>query len=190
MDRETKRQLFHILIGFCALSALLLLGRKYLIAADFVIILIGTILINQRLLGKSIFWVEWFESQFERPDVLFPGWGSACYAAGILICATFLTSVPQIAAVITVLALGDSLSTLIGRYGGFGKIRLFYNPKKSLLGSAAFFFASLASYFFLGDIYLTLALSLVCTIVESLPIPFDDNITIPIAATIFFLVII
>jgi dolichol kinase len=183
MDEELKRQVFHIAVGVGSIAFLLLFGRGYFIGAVFFTIVIGMLLINARLLGKKISLVQWFEKHFERPDVMFPGWGSACYAAGALIPATFLTDVPQIAAIIFILAIGDGFSTAVGR---LGRVKLPYNSKKTLEGTIAFLIASLPAYYFVGPAVLPLAV--VGMIVESIDFRIDDNLAIPIACTALLLV--
>ena len=184
MNTELQRQLFHLLIGIVTIAMLLWLGRGYMVGAVFFVIIAGTLLINARMLGVRIGPVQWFEERFEREDVLFPGWGSACYAAGTLIPLTFLLDTSQIAACILVLALGDGMSTMVGR---IGKSRLPYNRKKTLEGTAAFFMGSLAAFPFIGE--LAIPLALIAAIVESMDLKLDDNLTVPIACTIFFLVV-
>lgn len=181
---ENQRQIFHMMLGIATIALLLYLGRGFMVAAVFWIIIAGTLVINARMLGIRIGFVQWFERHFERSDVLFPGWGSACYAAGTLIPLTFLLDSGQIAACIVALALGDGVSTLIGR---IGKARLPYNRKKTLEGMLGFFMASLASYFFIGP--LAVPLAVVGAIVESIDFRLDDNLTVPIACTIFLLVV-
>jgi dolichol kinase len=183
MERETARQLFHLALGIVALLLLLHFGRGFMIGFVFFIIIIGTPLMNMRLLGSRIAFVQWFEERFERPDAFLPGWGSACYAAGILILLTFLTGINEIAASILVLALADALSTIIGRKG---KMKLPYNGSKTLEGSMAFFVSSLAAWYFVGPI--AVPLGVVATIAESLP-GLEDNLTIPIVCTLVFLVV-
>ena len=68
MDRETARQIFHMAVGLCAVALLLTLGRGAMIVATFLIIIIGLLLINLRLLGFKIPIVRWFEERFERSD--------------------------------------------------------------------------------------------------------------------------
>ncbi len=182
LEREEARQLFHIVVGVGALAVLLVLGRGFLLAAVFFTIIIGTMLMNARLLGRRIPLIEWFEEHFERRDAPLPGWGSACYAAGALIAAVFLANPAEIAAVVFILGIGDGVSTLVGLRG---RIRLPYNSKKTLEGSAAMFAASLASWAFIGPAAVLLAL--VAAIAESLPVV-DDNLSIPIACTAFLLV--
>lgn len=184
MEKEISRQLFHIFVGLIALGILALFGRGYLIAAVFVVLIIGSLLINFRLLGKKIFFVEWFEKRFERDNVPFSGWGSACYAAGVLLIATFIGNTDKISAAIFVLAIGDAFSTIIGR---LGKHPLPYNKNKTVEGLLAFFITSLPAFLFIGPLIIPLAA--LAAIFESLPLPIDDNITVPIISTLFFLVI-
>ena len=184
MERELRRQLFHIVLGLATITFLLLFGRGMLMGATFFTIIIGLILINQAFLGKKIGLVEWFIRNFERKDVRFPGWGSACYATGVLLLCSFLSSIEAIAASILIIAIGDGLATIAGRTG---KYEIPYNRKKKIEGSAALFFFSLVGYLFIGP--LIIPASLIAVIVESLPIPVDDNITIPVALILFFMVV-
>jgi dolichol kinase len=183
MERETGRQMFHLALGIVALLLLLHFGRGFMIGMVFFIIIIGTLLMNIRLRGGGIAVVQWFEERFERPDAPLPGWGSACYAAGVLMVLTFLTDINAIAASILVLALADALSTIIGRRG---KMKLPYARNKTLEGSAAFFVSSLAAWYFVGP--LAVPLAVLATVAESLP-GLEDNLVIPIACTLFFLVV-
>ena len=184
MSKEIERQLFHMIVGIVAIMLLLILGRGYMIAAVFIVLVIGTLLINARMRGKRISLVQWFERRFERDDVVFPGWGSACYAAGALIALTFLTDLGQIAATIFILAIGDGFSSIIGRKGRF---RLPWNSNKTLLGTAAFFVSSLPAFLFAGAAMIPIAA--MAAVVESLDLRIDDNLTIPIACVVYFLVV-
>ncbi len=183
MDKETARQLFHIGIGICAIALLLLWDRGALIAGVFLTILIGLWLMNIRLLGGRVPLVAWFEERFEREDAPLPGWGSACYAAGVLLTATFLHDPMRIAAVLVCLAIGDGVSTLVGLRG---RIRIPYNKRKTLEGSLALFIASLPAYAFIGP--LAIPLALVAAVAESVPV-IDDNISIPVLCTALLLVL-
>lgn len=180
MEREDERQLFHFLLGVAALLLLLGFGRGFMTALVFLIIIIGSLLMNIRLRGGSLFLVQWLEERLERPDARLPGWGSACYAAGVLILLAFLTDTGQIAASIVVLGLADALSTLVGRRG---RVVLPYNRGKTLEGSAAFFLSSLSAWYFIGPAALPLALAAAAA--ESLSV-LEDNLTIPVACVLFF----
>lgn len=181
MDKETSRQLFHMAIGLGALLCLIFLGRGFMIAAVFWIIIAGLLLMNARLLGSQFFFLKWFEERFERPDAPLPGWGSACYATGALMALTFLHEPAQIAAVIFILGVGDGVSTIIGR---MGKAAIPYNPKKTAEGTAAFILASLPAYYFVGP--LIIPLSLIGALGESLPL--EDNLVVPALCVAFLLI--
>jgi len=183
MQKETERQIFHMIVGIGTLILLMQHSRTFVMVATFFTIIIGTLLINARLLGKKIFLVEWFERRFERSNAPLPGWGSACYAAGVLILLTFLPDIPRIAAGIWVVGMGDGISTMVGRRG---KIEIPYNRNKTLEGTLAFFLSVLPAYYFIG--IWAIPLGLIAAIVESLPLPIDDNLSIPIASAIFLLV--
>jgi phosphoserine phosphatase len=184
MKKETKRQIFHLMIGIPFIAILLYYGREFALAAVLVFYIAGSIAINLRLMRMKTVVVEWMEEQFERRNVLFPGWGGATYLVGILMPLAFLANVNQIAASIFILAVGDSLSTLVGR---MGKAKLPYNKKKTLEGSLAFLLSSLLAYYFVGPVIVPLAL--IAAAVESLPFDVDDNLTIPVVCVIFFLVL-
>ena len=92
---------------------------------------------------------------------------------------------------------GDGLADILGRR--FGKARLPWNPGKSWIGSAGMFLGGwvtslliLALYIAAGIFQNSLAsymlplalIALVGTIVESLPFPDIDNITITLAAVL------
>ncbi|MGV8085874.1 MAG: diacylglycerol/polyprenol kinase family protein [Candidatus Bilamarchaeum sp.] len=183
MEKELQRQFFHIIIGMLSIAVLVYLGRGFLIAGLFFAIIIGTLIINVKIKGVNVPIVDWFEKSFEREEVHFPGWGSFWYAVGVLIAATYLNDISQIAAVIYILAIGDAASTIVGRRG---RIKLPFNKAKTVEGSLGFFFSSLPAYFFIGP--LALGLAVASTLAESIPIV-DDNISVPVVAVIFLMVV-
>lgn len=183
MRTEAERQIMHLLVGLATIAMLFIFSRPFTAGAVFFVLLSGTLLINARIQGVKIPFVEWFVERFERKDILFPGFGSACYAIGVLIPLVFLTDFNQIASCILVLAVGDGLSTLVGRKG---KRKLPYNKEKTLEGALAFFMGALPSVLFIG--ILGIPLAALAAIVETINFRIDDNLTVPIACTIFFLV--
>jgi dolichol kinase len=181
LREELERQAFHLSLGIAALIVLLLLGRPFLIAGSFFIILIGFLFVNKLLLGKNAFPANLFVKRFERPNAIFPGWGSANYGLGVLLVSGLVESAPQVAAALIILALGDGFSTLIGKKGN---VRLPWNKRKTLEGSIAFVIGSLPAYYFIGPMIIPLAI--IAALVESIDWPLDDNLMIPLACTIFF----
>ncbi len=77
---------------------------------------------------------------------------------------------------ITVLALGDSLSTAVGI---FGERKIFYNRKKTWEGTLAGFAAAFAVCFLINP-QLAFFAAFTGMLVESLPLKTDDNLTMPI----------
>ncbi len=184
MKTETERQILHFLVGLATIAMLFTMSRPFTAGAVFFVLVVGTLIINMRIQKVGIPFVEWFVERFERKDILFPGFGSACYATGVLIPLVFLSDVNQVAACILVLALGDGISTIVGRKG---KHTLPHNKEKTVEGSLAFFVGSLASLAFIG--IMAIPLAALAAIVETINFRIDDNLTIPVFCTIFFLVV-
>ncbi|MEM3422292.1 MAG: phosphatase PAP2 family protein [Candidatus Bilamarchaeaceae archaeon] len=181
---EDKRQIFHMIVAIVAIAILFFYGKGVLMGATFVILLIGLILVNQAYLGKTNPLVDWFIKNFEREGTRFPGWGSACYATGVLFMISMIQNPLYIAAGLIIIGFGDAFSTLVGIRG---KIKLPYNKNKTLEGFISFFLSSIIAFFFIGP--LAFLAGLAGAIVESLPLPFDDNITIACALTLLFLLV-
>ncbi|CDG66042.1 MAG: hypothetical protein PWQ15_1235 [Methanobacterium sp.] len=84
-------------------------------------------------------------------------------------------------AAILILLFGDSASTLIGRR--WGKMRLSFQPKKTLEGSLAFLVVSLVVSLTQVPLVPALAGAIGGTITEAYS-PIDDNITIPLISAL------
>ncbi|MBN1357996.1 HAD-IB family phosphatase [Candidatus Bathyarchaeota archaeon] len=101
------------------------------------------------------------------------------FAAGILL-TLLLFPAPVNGAAIAIFTLGDSTASLFG--GLISKKPLPFNKGKTLEGSLfGFFFAFLAGAFFLSPV-LALIAAAVAMAIESLPLPVNDNILIPLGA--------
>jgi phosphoserine phosphatase/dolichol kinase len=99
------------------------------------------------------------------------------YAVGILL-ALLLFPTPASSAAIAAFTLGDSSASLVG--GTLSRKALPFNKTKTLEGSlAGFFFAFLAAMFFVAP-WLALVAAAVAMTVESLPLPVNDNLLIPL----------
>lgn len=99
------------------------------------------------------------------------------FAIGVLI-ALLLFPAPVNSATIAIFALGDSTASLVGR--SLSKKPLPFNKGKTLEGSFfGFFFAFLAGSIFVLPV-LALIGAAVAMAVESLPLPVNDNILIPL----------
>lgn len=102
--------------------------------------------------------------------------GTYIVAAGAL-CALLFTQPVAVASLICIIV-GDTAAVFVGR--SFGRTRI---GQKSLEGSIAFFLASVLCILWIPGMPLGVkfAGALVAAVVEALPIPLDDNLTVPLA---------
>ncbi len=101
------------------------------------------------------------------------------------------------ASAVLVLAMGDSASTLVGVR--FGRNKIPYNKHKSIEGAVAgFSFAFIGIFlaqvliFAVSPLYaviISVSASFIGMLVESLPLPVDDNLSIPVATIVFLSII-
>ena len=103
--------------------------------------------------------------------------GSYILAAGTL-CAVLYPRPVAVAALICIIV-GDTAAVFVGR--AFGRIRIGH---KTLEGSLAFFATSILCILWIPGLPLSAKVvgALVAALVEALPIPVDDNLTVPLAA--------
>ncbi len=181
---ELRRKLLHSLFGLILIVYLSYFGRENLIIILIQLLLVGSILIVWKKRGNRVPVADWFENTFERENVKFPGYGAFWYVLGTLILSISLGNSDEISASIMILALGDSASTIFGLRGAHP---LPYNQRKTIEGSIAFLVFSLPSCLFIG--WIGLPLAFLAAIVESLPVPWDDNLLIPVASIIFFIIL-
>ncbi|VVB72681.1 Uncharacterised protein [uncultured archaeon] len=181
-ELEFRRKLLHSLIGLFLLALLFFSGRDALLQFLGILLFAGSLMIVWMKDGRKIPVADWFEETFERDAVKFPGYGAFWYVLGSFIFVLLIPDAPKIAAMLIALALGDSASTIIGIKGSH---HLPYNRRKTLEGSVAFFVFSLPVCLILGT-ESGLLFALLMTIVESLPVPLDDNLMIPLASMLFF----
>jgi dolichol kinase len=121
---------------------------------------------------------EKIESEFktmERRNAL-PFKGAIEFGVGCFL-ATILFDEKVAIACIAVLALSDSVSTLIGYY--FGKHKLPVNSKKTWEGSTAFFVTSFFILSLFTNYYYAALLAVIAAAAEMFPYA-DDNISIPL----------
>ncbi|MGQ9469083.1 MAG: diacylglycerol/polyprenol kinase family protein [Nitrososphaerales archaeon] len=101
------------------------------------------------------------------------------FALGILIALTIFKRSVGFAS-IEIIALGDSSARLFGKL--IGRTRLPFNKMKTLEGSFfCFIFSWLGASLFVPPLIAILG-ALIGSIVESLPLPIDDDLTVPIAS--------
>lgn len=182
MRLEIKRQPFHILLG---LSLIVLIYYDILTpSALLAIIIIGLLisLIVKRTTPKTIYKLLRF---VEREEALeeFPGKGLIAYLIGALLVLTLFEKEVALASIM-ILALGDSISRLIGP---FGRIKHPFNNTKFLEGMiAGIVAASLGAMLFIKPseaiVASFFAMLLEGTDLKLYKFKINDNITIPLIA--------
>lgn len=197
MDLETKRQLIHF-TGVITPVYLLAVKNAFGELAP-LLLLLAMLGIGY---GISILYrkgvrVPGFSSLIDSAerDKHKPGKGTFRFFTGVFIayCITLAFGMPYylFAASVLVLAAGDSMSTLVGIR--LGRTRIPYNRAKSVEGALAGFLSavivvSLAMFFSglsAGEVLLIAVLSSITgMLVESLPLPVDDNLTIPVVVVL------
>ncbi len=184
---EIRRRLIHISVGLFIIAALSIWGAgyyEYVEGTLFAMFLVGLWITDQKLKRRKLPVVDYMLEMFERPHAL-PTYGAFWYGMGVLLLFSFMKDLNYIQAGIGILAIGDGIATLVGRSGN---IRIFYNPNKTIEGTAAFFIASsLVAYIFLGSA--GVMLSLLCSLAESVDWGVDDNFIIPLTCVLFYLLV-
>ncbi|QLJ53147.1 MAG: hypothetical protein Sv326_0972 [Candidatus Fermentimicrarchaeum limneticum] len=182
---EIRRRVVHISFGLLLIAVLSIGGGSYEVieGALLAIFLVGLWIVDMKLKKRKLPVVDYLLDNFERPHAL-PAYGAFWYGLGVLLLLSFINNVDYVKAGIAILALGDGISTLVGRSG---TRRVFYNRNKTVEGSIAFFFVSaIASYLFIGVGGILLAF--LCSVAESIDWGIDDNLIIPLACLLFYIV--
>ncbi|MCW4020965.1 MAG: haloacid dehalogenase-like hydrolase [Candidatus Bathyarchaeota archaeon] len=108
------------------------------------------------------------------------------YAAGIIM-SLVLFPEPVGYVAVTVLTLGDGFAAICGERVGWSRVP--FNKVKNFEGTACgFIFAFLGSLIFV-DLFRALVASAVGMVAEILPLPVNDNLTIPLAAGLALIVV-
>lgn len=189
MQMESKRQLFHLVFGLVLVFLIHIEILTALIIGLVIIIGISLSLICKK---TKIPAVDWFLKTFEREKdrKIMPGKGIIFMLIGVFIAVLFFDKNIAMASVM-ILALGDSVAPLVGRYG---KIKHPMSSKKYLEGAVAGFAAGFLGALLFVNVYAALFGALGAMIVEGIDLeieinPLDDNIIIPVVASIIMVLI-
>lgn len=181
---EFKRQMIHLLNGSAIAAAVYFLKPMFglwvlapLVAALALLHTVPRIHPEHRIANHLMYHFE------RRNDIQeFPFKGAIFYGLGIIF-PIVLLEVNYAVAVILILSVGDSVSTMVGRR--YGKTRIF---DKSVEGTLAFTLSSwIVASLLVGPVH-GLVLALAGAVIELFSL-FDDNVTIPLGLTLLALVI-
>lgn len=192
MELELKRQIIHAM-GIFSIVVIYYLGKQLsiLLLSLFVIFWISwsQYRVNKKRIKfsrwkiikmideKAEKFVEGYERKTERRALPLKG-AIFFYLGALLVVIIFPTNIAM--ASIAVLALGDSLSTLVGRK--FGKHKAPLNEHKTIQGSLAFFTIAFIVLLFFTNPLRALITAVLGMFVEMLPL--EDNLTVPLSVGI------
>ena len=176
--KEEYRQLFHLFFGSAIVFFALFVGSETAVLVLFFALILGMLLMHFHLRGHSHETFEYLLEKLERKADL-PGKGAFLFVLGSLVILTFSKDFDFALGVMMMLAAGDAASTIVGLKG---KNSLPWNKKKTFEGFAAFVVASVVVSLPFLNLSLVILYPLFLAFVESLPLPFDDNLSIPVAA--------
>ena len=181
---EIKRQPIHILSGLLIIALLYYDLLSPLILSALVIISVIASILIKKTRPKVIYRLLQFVEREENLEHI-PGKGLIAYLAGVLVVVTLFDKDIALASIM-ILALGDSISRLVGP---FGRIRHPFNNAKFIEGViAGMIAASLGSMLFVKP-YEAIAASFFAMLIEGIDLKVsrfkvDDNITIPIISAV------
>jgi dolichol kinase len=176
---EVKRQLLHA-GGVVTPVFVYYLGRDFTLLLLFLLLLMTSLasFAYRRQVRLPVLYS--LVEELERSDVKrsFPAKGAVYYVFGMIL-SLLVFATPVALACIVVTSVGDAASTIVGKR--FGVHRLPYHSHKSFEGSAAcFVFASVVAVTQIGFVAGVVA-GFVGAVTESLPLPLNDNLSIPLA---------
>ncbi len=185
---ENSRDIFQIVAGVALILILYLWPPRISYTIIMFVVIFLLILGNTASLNASRKLRAFFFSM-EREHVTL-GIGSILIAAGTLFVLSIVSDLKIAIVCVFIILIGDSLSSLIGMR--FPLARLPYNRGKSVGGLVAMLAGSLifTIFIFNGTFGFQLLYPIIGTIVESATMsPFDDNLTVPFALSILFVIL-
>jgi dolichol kinase len=175
---EELRQTIHIAIGLVTISLVYLIGVPSTVGLLVLILMAGVMISNAKALGFENPLIDGILEKIERGAKI-PGKGAITMFAGMILILTLTTPLYAIT-LISILAVGDGFSTLIGRNA---EVKLPWNDNKTWYGFVSFVvFSSIPAFSFLG--FEGIAYAFALGMIETIDLDLDDNLLISISAVI------
>ncbi len=184
---EVRRKVFHILLGchfFVLLTFMFRLRWIYLI------LLAMGLALSFFQEKRPLPIITWILGRFDRPHEAVPGRGIITYFSGVmLVCFVFPEEIALTA--ILALAFGDPFAYLVGC--GLGRVRLPWNPNKTLEGMLGFLGASSLFTMIYSGNFLMIVPCFFASLMETFNLSrwkvLDDNITVALMfGTVMYLI--
>jgi dolichol kinase len=180
---ERARKAAHIVSNLSACLMILILG----IQTTSYFVLLGTctgiLAMHLTIIGIKIPGIdEWLKNVGREGEI--PGEGALYNALGILFTIGLLRNdSAAVISVILILALGDGFATYVGT--SYGRHKLPWNKNKTLEGTIGFAAGAICALFAM-PIPATILIVVLATIIESLPLKVNDNITLPVVSSLLY----
>lgn len=175
--KELPRQLFHLVNGIIIALAYVRWERE--VGVILIFLSFAGLYLSYRYIKSPLHRVEpllkLLDRDWDRRNL--PAKGAIFYGFAVGFSLLIFSHDAAIASV-TTLAAGDAFSTLVGL--SIGRRSIPWNKKLSLEGSFGFMLASLILSSFFLPFQMVLVASLCGALVETIPWPIDDNISIPL----------
>jgi len=178
--RDLVRELIHISGFSVSLVCAHLFGRYIVATLVFLVTSLYAISETGRMFGRSLPLITYItssatgESEFQE-FVASP----IFYALGIVM-SIILFPEPICYVSVTVLTLGDGFAAVLGEK--FGRTPVLFNKTKNLEGTAGGFLVAFMGSLLFANPFLALVASAAGMFVEVLPLPVNDNLTVPLAS--------
>lgn len=177
MNEET-RQTIHILIGIAVIALAYFVGVENTLEILVFLFIMGLMISNAKTLGFKNRLIDSILREVERGAKI-PGNGAITMFAGMILILS-LTPPLYAIALISILAIGDGFSTIIGKKG---EVKLPWNDHKTWYGLISFVvFSSIPAFSFLG--FKGIAYALALGMVETIGLDIDDNLLISVSAVV------
>ncbi len=173
-----------MLIGILVIALFYFIAMQSAEILLILLILLGYAAGNYVILTKGT--LSKFLRKLERDYTTF-GHGAIWLALGSLVPIALFTGISYVLVILITIFIADPAATIFGVT--FGKMRISYNSRKSVIGSLAYFLiVAVASYPLIGAY--CILFGALASFVESLPIKVDDNLSVPIALAMLAIIVI
>lgn len=177
--KELSRQIVHMIFGAVLILAAGYIGQQNTVILLALILALGLLLVQLKLERRKVPIIDLFLGELDRKENI-PARGGITYVAGLLFAFAAMDFTFALG-ITAILAFGDGFSTVIGLSG---KNKLPFNKKKTVEGVLAFVIAGTASSMPFIGVESALAYSIFLGLVEAVDFGVDDNILIPLAASV------
>jgi dolichol kinase len=176
---ELRRQAFHLMVG---ILVVVLLHFRLIRPVMLVWLLVIGLILSLVSMRWRIPLISWFLDSFDRKPMI-PGQGALTFILGCILSLWFFPMHVALASIL-ILAIGDSVSVIIGQ--GMGRLKSPWNARYLEGTAAAIILSALAAWIFV-PFWTALTASAVSLILEALELSvmgkrLDDNIWLPVVA--------